>query len=741
MKVLIAVNEMSEKGKWDTFVEKMLGVICNLEGYKVKEKDITFGTTRSRIDPNHVKEYDLVIAMEDVDGVGIGPGTVRKYFAVKPDLRFILIVDKKKKSAGKLNALYEMGYYDALLSNDFKSETLTRLILNKRTQKEAYDYYGLMLYADYSKVKQADKETVTEKGAEAAGVSTETSADANTAQNTAKQSKKAVKAADEEPAKTTEKGAKGVQKGNEEEKKPKAKETVTKKEAEKPSSDSKTPQKSNKKKNAEESAEAEPPMEAEAFPVREEKVSVVEPDENTDDFEDEGELITGSDNESEGALQYLVPVMGKHTHIETPSLDGNASEQEIKKYIKAIEKKAFNPVTIEVELGREDEILEELLVYYTEEDVHWLSDLETGILSKELFSQHLWQRIQTLYGGELNEDDMVYIFQRFSLFMWGYDVITPLIEDPTISDIALVAYNNIQVKRYGERYFSTITFRTPNHFKNFVNHIIRHNQVDLSDKKPDKTFMDTSTSALARMRFVYSKEYINASGEPSLVIRKVPTKKYTLEELVAYDMMDYRTAAIILEEVRKGGSIIWTGTMASGKTSQMNTYLDFIRHDQRGLVMQENEELFSNTHPLLTFQNIRPSEDGETLYDLRYLATFGLLMDLNYFMIGEIKGGEAEQFVEAVYTNTTCWGSVHSISARDALPRIAALAVTEHYSEEEQLRKLAGGINMVVYLDRFVVEEVVRVKGWDDVHKCPIYENIDINIPKKDRKTKKAKKS
>ena len=324
--------------------------------------------------------------------------------------------------------------------------------------------------------------------------------------------------------------------------------------------------------------------------------------------------------------------------------------------------------------------------------------------------------------------------------MWGYDVVTPLIEDPSISDIALVAYNNIQVKRYGERYFSTITFRTPKHFKNFVQHIIRYNHVDLSDKKPDKTFMDTSTSALARMRFVYSQEYINANAEPSLVIRKVPTKKYTLEELVGYGMMDYRTAAIILEEVRAGHSIIWTGTMASGKTSQMNTYLDFIKHNQRGLVMQENEELFSNTHPLLQFQNIRPSEDGETLYDLRYLATFGLLMDLNYFMIGEIKGGEAEQFVEAVYTNTTCWGSVHSISAKDALPRIATLAVTKHFSEEEQLRKLAGGIDMVVYLNKFVVEEIVRVKGWDEKNRCPIYEEVPINIPKKKQTKKQSKK-
>lgn len=757
MKVLVAHNEIENKTNWKIFMQKVTDMLVSLDGYGITASDITFGTTRSRVDVSSVKEYDLVIAREDIDGISIGPGTVRKYFAANPNLRLILVVDKKKKSAGKLNALYEMGYYEALLSNDFKIESLLRLILNGRSKEEAYDYYGLMLYADYSKQagESIAKETepipeVNKRGADEERAKQPQNKGVKQGQNTDKKPEDKVKNDNKD-------ASKGVQKGNDNSAPKKVQTPV------KDAKDSKN-DKQNKGENApkkkgknstKEVVEEKPsdndtfsdtselPMDSTYF-VREGEVNEVNYPSDypaEDEFIDEGELLSEDDGvKTFDASEYLTPVLGANVHVDAPDLDKDVPEAEIKKYIKAIEKKAFHPVGIKVELSYEDQILEEIMTYYTEQDPHWLADLESGILSKDRFSQHLWQRINTVYA-DLSDDDKMFIFSRFSQFMWGYDVVTPLIEDPTISDIALVAYNNIQVKRYGERYFSTITFRTPKHFKNFVQHIIRYNHVDLSDKKPDKTFMDTSTSALARMRFVYSQEYINANAEPSLVIRKVPTKKYTLEELVEYDMMDYRTAAIILEEVRKGHSIIWTGTMASGKTSQMNTYLDFIKHDQRGLVMQENEELFSNTHPLLQFQNIRPSEDGETLYDLRYLATFGLLMDLNYFMIGEIKGGEAEQFVEAVYTNTTCWGSVHSISAKDALPRIATLAVTDHFSEEEQLRKLAGGIDMVVYLNRFVVEQIVRVKGWDEKNHCPIYEDVPINIPKKKKAKSKGKAS
>ena len=741
MKVLVAHIEIENKANWKTFQKKVTTMLTSLEDFDITENDITFGTTRAWVEVGSIKDFDLVIAKEDIDGVNIGPGTVRKYFNANPNLRLILIVDKAKKSGGKLNALYEMGYYDALLSSDFKIESLARLLVNGRTEREAYDYYGLMLYSDYSKAAGESATSpdsisqVTKRGAE----------EKETRPEPKKGDKKVKDDAPKDgdkPSKKPKEEAKSVQKGNDADSAKKDNKKAEKRSEPKDSKQNKK-QKDAPKESTEPKVEtAEHPVEnAYNYSVREEdKGEVYSEEPYEEEFVDEGELLSEEDNpKTFDASEYLVPVLGENVHVEAPDLNENVSEADIKKYIKAIEKKAFHPVSIKPELSKEDEILEELLTYYTEQDPHWLADLESGILSKERFTTHLWQRIDSVYK-DLNEEEKLFIFQRFYTFMWGYDVVTPLIEDPSISDIALVAYNNIQVKRYGERYFSTITFRTPKHFKNFVQHIIRYNHVDLSDKKPDKTFMDTSTSALARMRFVYSQEYINANAEPSLVIRKVPTKKYTLEELVGYDMMDYRTAAIILEEVRAGHSIIWTGTMASGKTSQMNTYLDFIKHNQRGLIMQENEELFSNTHPLLQFQNIRPSEDGETLYDLRYLATFGLLMDLNYFVIGEIKGGEAEQFVEAVYTNTTCWGSVHSISAKDALPRIATLAVTKHFSEEEQLRKLAGGIDMVVYLNKFVVEEIVRVKGWDEKNRCPIYEEVPINIPKKKQTKKQSKK-
>ena len=847
-KVLIAYNRHKDKARWDKFKQDMSQRLCsiNSEAFRTTKGEITFVSEQGRLTPEKVGAFDLVICAEEVDSLKIGVGTIKKWKAVNPDIRIILIVDKEKKSSGKLNAMYELGFYDALLGNDFKWTKIERLILVPRTEKDAYDYYGLMYFTDYSKLKKKEddrpigelvadykKDVVREQEQKAtderfekirqgeidakvrkstenapSGSAKKDSKDAKVAQKEVKTPEKnevtkrgankkskderpvhedfdrtespsraniernranvqqniKSKAENEESVKkaedtkdnaVTQKGTKSEQKGNgnneqknvkaeledDFSKKDKGNSPENEKKAKSTNSKDDVSQKDIVVEDAEETTSGEvtgneiDDATAEAEKLQEylrheslsqylERVDYLYEDEGDDD----DELIDEMETESTDVSEYLIPVT-EDDYFKGEVDWQEESEDNIKKFIKCMENKAFNPIILEPELDREGEVLEEILDYYTSVDTVWIANLENGVLNQNQFSQHLWEKVQTYT--DLSPESMNYVYDSFCNYMWNYDILTPLINDPSISDIALVAYNNIQVKKNGMRYFSTITFRTPSHFTNFINHIVRLNHVDLSDKRPNKTFMDTSTSASARMRFVYSKEYINAVGEPSLVIRKVPTKKFSIADLVDKKMMDYSTAGYILDAVLSGKSIIWTGTMASGKTSQMNTYLDFIPQNMRGLFAQENEELFSTTHPLLQFQDIRPSEDGDVLYDLRYLLRFALLMDFNYIGIGEIKGGEAEQFAEAVYTNCICWASVHSTGAKEALPRIATLAVTDQYTYTEQLRKLAQGIDLVIYLEDFVVREVTEVIGWDNTSESIIYKDVKINIPKK----------
>lgn len=95
-----------------------------------------------------------------------------------------------------------------------------------------------------------------------------------------------------------------------------------------------------------------------------------------------------------------------------------------------------------------------------------------------------------------------------------------------------------------------------------------------------------------------------------------------------------------------------------------------------GVILLAYEELFSNIHPDIMFQHIVINRgEGKIQYELKDLARNALLLDLDYFIIGEIKGDEAVHFLTAAYTGHQCWASVHGISSTEAIDKLADYAI------------------------------------------------------------------
>ncbi|AOZ97820.1 ATPase, T2SS/T4P/T4SS family [Butyrivibrio hungatei] len=767
-KVVIAISDISNPVKWDKFKSSMTNCFLAYKNEKLSFKsadDIIFINKASQLEELDTSVVDVLITSEEVDGMRIGVGRLNKWRKANESLVLIMLMEVAKKSSGKLNALYNLGYYDFLYMTDFKWPKIRSILDDGRLSEEAYEYYGIASFVPTKdKGTALDKDSVNKVSAKLKNKKEVVNSVEGLGQKNASDTKKDRITEDFSPEQITSDDTTQTGKNIHSKKSKKKSADVVKEVEPKVAADKKSPsaedviavsEKPSKKKKAKGNAKGI--IEAEhadngdtALGIVEDIVSEKElekiypelPSELLEDAKDSVETEQSenhSENEEEydeiDTMPFLVETMEEDQLKDIDWL--SAKDGDVNSFVHEMEEKAFNPIVITKDLTEEEEILEDILRYYTKTDPIPLSNLESGLLERSQFEQDLQKKIKEYPG--LSDESVQYIFESFIMFMWNYDILTPFIEDPAVSDIALVDYNNIQIKRYGKRYFSRIIFRSQDHFKAVINHIVKMNHVDLSDKKPDKTFMDTKTSEAARMRFVYSQEYINANGEPSLVIRKVPNEKYTLSKLVERKMMSPQTAAYLVDKVRRGASIIFTGTMASGKSTCINTMLDFIRHDKRGLVVQENDELFSKTHPLFTFQIIRPSEDGQYTYDLSYLTRFGLLMDIDYLINGEIKGGEAAQYVDAVSRNIICWTSIHSTSARAGIEQVATLGSTKDRPKNEALRVLCEQTDLVVYIDEFVIKEIAEIEGWDEDKQKIKFKPVDIKIPKKVTNTTKYK--
>lgn len=374
-----------------------------------------------------------------------------------------------------------------------------------------------------------------------------------------------------------------------------------------------------------------------------------------------------------------------------------------------------------------DEYIDDIVNYFTVVNKQSLNSLERSLITKEDFVNEVQTYIKSF---PLNDEEKKQVFKSFSSFLWSYDIIDDLIDDPEISDIKVISWDLVRVKRLGKRETSPIKFRSPRHFESFINHVAVKNKISLSDNTALQNFVDKKSNPNFILRFNISTKFINSTEAPYMHIRKVAKNKYTIEQLVQAGMMDEATAKYLMNAAANRDGILFTGKGASGKTTLMNVLLDYIPDAYSGLVIQENEELFSHVHPDLMFQHtVMNRGEGKISYDLQDLARNGLLIDLDYFIIGEIKGGEALYMLNAAYTGHRCWASVHGASSTEAMNKLVDyIKYSSDYTREEAMQMLTH-INTVVFLKQFKVREISEIVGWDEENKKLIYKNIPVNIP------------
>ena len=371
--------------------------------------------------------------------------------------------------------------------------------------------------------------------------------------------------------------------------------------------------------------------------------------------------------------------------------------------------------------------IDELIEFFTRIEPEHINLLDRGVISREVFMQRISDHLENKMGVS-DKKARKEILKGFYSFIWSYDILDELIADDSISDIKVLRYDLIRIKVKGKRKTSELKFRSEDHYRKFVEHVAIKNKISISEQNAMQNFVDKNSSPHCIMRFNITTKFINSTEGPYVHIRKIPKKKYSFEGLQEVGMFGPKTSAKLQEMAANGTGILFTGKGASGKTTLMNVMLEHIPHDYSVCVIQENEELFTDSHPDMMFQHtVENRGEGKIQYTLKELARNGLLTDLDYFIIGEIKGDEALYLLNAAYTGHRCWASVHGASSTEAFNKLADyVKYASDYSMEEILKMLIH-IEYVVFLERFKVKQISRITGWDEEKGDVIYEEIEVD--------------
>lgn len=313
------------------------------------------------------------------------------------------------------------------------------------------------------------------------------------------------------------------------------------------------------------------------------------------------------------------------------------------------------------------------------------------------------------------------LLDMFQQCVFGYYVLTPLIIAKDVSDIKVLGFDHIVVKANGERYVADISFFSEDDYKSWYERIHRIHKLGRAEEFALGHCTDRKGVDAFYLRIDVQHSCITSTEKNNIHIRKMPKEKLSWEYLKENGMLDDEMMEYLADRIGAGYGFLISGRGGSGKSTLLNNMVDWIPFNQSILVSQESDELYSNVHPQIQFEHTMTVRKNDVVTDftLEDELRLGLLQDIDNFIIGEIKGGEAlHVFTTAMSTGARFFGTIHSNDARSSVTRLAQCArYVSDYPMETLEEMLTCMPFVLIHMSHFSIDEIVEIDGWDATNK------------------------
>lgn len=271
---------------------------------------------------------------------------------------------------------------------------------------------------------------------------------------------------------------------------------------------------------------------------------------------------------------------------------------------------------------------------------------------------------------KLPEDLKKEIFKQVFNDLLGFGPIQPLLDDPDVSEIMVNGPKKIFIEKKGQLTKSDIAFDDDDHVIRIIDRIILPlgRRIDYDSPTVDARLPDGS-----RVNAVVRPIAIDG---PSITIRKFRKDKLKVEDLIQFGSLTQQMADFLQACVKARFNIVISGGTGSGKTTLLNVISGFIPENERIITIEDAAELQLQQDHVMRMETKPANSDGLNAVTIRELVKNSLRMRPDRIIVGEVRGGEALDMLQAM--NTGHDGSlttVHSNSPRDAISRIETLVL------------------------------------------------------------------
>lgn len=342
-------------------------------------------------------------------------------------------------------------------------------------------------------------------------------------------------------------------------------------------------------------------------------------------------------------------------------------------------------------------------------------------LARELSDQEILDEIdQLILSGTpevcLSLKEKVELRQELFHSVRKLDVLQELIEDETVTEIMVNGPDAIFVERKGKLKKWDKCFTSREKLEDVIQQIVgRCNRV-VNEAMP---IADARLENGARVNAVIQPVALNG---PILTIRRFPDTPVTMEKLISLGSLPRECAEFLAVLVKARYSIVIGGGTGSGKTTFLGALSEYIPSDERIITIEDNAELKIQGIPnLVQLEAKMANVEGASSITIRDLIKAALRMRPDRIVVGEVRGGEAVDMLQAL--NTGHEGSLstaHANSARDMLSRLETMTLMGVELPLEAIRRqIASGVDILIHLGRMQdksrkVLEITEVCGFED---------------------------
>ena len=329
-------------------------------------------------------------------------------------------------------------------------------------------------------------------------------------------------------------------------------------------------------------------------------------------------------------------------------------------------------------------------------DLGKLDVLETTELIREI--GYIIESLIIEEGVPLNQMEKDRLILEVKHETFGLGPLEPLLSDSQISDILVNRSSQVYIEKFGKLVKTDVSFRDNTHLMQIIERIVSKVGRRIDESAP---YVDARLPDGSRVNAIIPPLALDG---PVLSIRRFGRDPLRMPDLIRVGTMNEKIARLLEGAVKIRLNILISGGTGSGKTTLLNVLSEFIPNTERLVSIEDSAELHLKQEHVVRLETRPSNVEGKGEVTQRDLLRNALRMRPDRIIIGEVRGGEALDLLQAMNTgHDGSLSTVHANTTRDALARLETMVLMAGMDLPERAirEQVASALNIVVQLVRF----------------------------------------